>query len=177
MSAVDITILSIVAISTGLGFYWGFIRQVVAVVGLAGGIFAAGRYYASVAEILHPAEGGGLIADENWARIIAFVAIVILVSVALGVVGSALRLLVKLLFIGCIDRALGGLLGFVMSVMLVVAFVVVVTVFPVPGLSEALQTSRVAQQLSGFVPVVLAFLPPEFQQYFALAKLVELGLP
>jgi uncharacterized membrane protein required for colicin V production len=130
-----------------------------------------------VARFLHPAEGGGLVADENWARIIAFVGIVIAVSLVLGVVGSVLRTLAKLLFMGCLDRILGGLLGFVMSILLVVAVVVVVTVFPVPGLSETVGTSQVAQQLSGFVPVVLAFLPPEFQQYFDMAKLVVPGLP
>ena len=177
MNAVDITILSVVAVSTAMGFYWGFIRQVIAVVGLGGGIFVAGRYYADVAEFLHPTEGGGLVADENWARIIAFVGIVIGVSLLLGVVGSVLRLVAKLLFIGCLDRILGGLLGFIMSIMLVVAVIVVVTVFPVPGLSDAVHTSQVAQQLSGFVPVVLAFLPPEFQQYFSLVRLVVPGLP
>jgi membrane protein required for colicin V production len=177
MNAVDITILSIVAISTAVGFYWGFIRMVIAIVGLGGGIFVAGRYYADVAAFLHPVEGGGLVGDENWARIIAFVGIVIAVSVLLGMLGSILRMVAKLLFIGCLDRALGGLLGFIMSVIFVVAVVVVVTVFPVPGVSEAVQTSEVAQQLSGFVPVVLAFLPPEFQQYFELAKLIVQGLP
>ena len=177
MNAVDITILSIVAISTAVGFYWGLIRMVIAIIGLGGGIFVAGRFYADVAASLHPAEGGGLVGDENWARIIAFVAIVIAVSLLLGLLGSILRMVAKLLFIGCLDRALGGLLGFIMSIIFVVAVVVVVTVFPVPGLSDAVQTSQVAQQLSGFVPVVLAFLPPEFQQYSELAKLVVPGLP
>ena len=128
MNAVDITILSIVAISTAVGFYWGLIRMVIAIIGLGGGIFVAGRFYADVAASLHPAEGGGLVGDENWARIIAFVAIVIAVSLLLGLLGSILRMVAKLLFIGCLDRALGGLLGFIMSIIFVVAVVVVVTV-------------------------------------------------
>lgn len=177
MSIVDIIILGIVAFSTAVGFYWGLIRMVIAVIGLGGGIFVAGRYYANVAAFLHPVEGGGLVGDENWARIIAFVGIVIGVSLLLGLLGSILRMVAKLLFIGCLDRALGGLLGFLMSIIVVLAVVVVVTVFPVPVVSDAVQTSAVAQQLSGFVPVVLAFLPPEFQQYFELAKLVVPGLP
>jgi uncharacterized membrane protein required for colicin V production len=177
MNVVDITILGIVAISTAVGFHWGLIRMVIAIVGLGGGIFVAGRYYAGVAAFLHPIEGGGLVGDENWARIIAFVGIVIAVSLLLGMLGSILRVVARLLFIGCLDRALGGLLGFIMSMVFVVAIVVVVTVFPVPGVSDAVQASQVAQQLSGFVPVVLAFLPPEFQQYFELAKLIVPGFP
>ncbi len=164
MNAVDITILASLATSTIAGFFWGLIRQVIALVGLAGGLFLAGRYYADVASALHGADGKGLVADENWANIIAFVGILILFSLLIGVVGSVLRIVARLLFLGWLDRLLGALLGLLVALTLTMAMVVVATVFPVPGLSDGVRDSQVAHWFSGYVPVVLSMLPPEFQQ-------------
>lgn len=174
MNFIDIIILMSLTISVLVGFLWGLIRQVIAVVGLAGGLMLAGRYYADVAVFLHGADGGGLVSDQNWARIIAFVGIVLLFSLLLGAAGSFLRVVAKLLFLGWLDRLLGGLLGLVISLTLMMALVVVATVFPVPGLSEGVRESRVAAMFSGYIPVVLAMLPPEFQQYYEIARQ---GLP
>jgi membrane protein required for colicin V production len=147
------------------------------VVGLVGGVIVAGRYYADVAAFLHGSDGRGLVADENWARIIAFVGIMILVSLLLGAVGSVLRVVARLLFLGWLDRLLGALIGLVISLTLTMAVVVVATVFPVPGLSDAVRESQVARWFSGYIPVVLAMLPPEFHQYYDLARLGVPGLP
>lgn len=177
MNAIDLLILATLVLSVVMGFFWGLIRQVIALVGLAGGLILAGQYYSSVAQFLHGSDGKGLVSDENWARIIAFVGIMILFSLLLGVVGSAIRLVAKLLFLGWLDRLLGALLGLLIALTLTMALVVVATVFPVPGLSDGVRDSQVAKMLSGYIPVVLAMLPPEFHQYYDLARLGVPGLP
>jgi membrane protein required for colicin V production len=169
MNWVDIAIPVIVASSTLMGVFWGLIRQVVSVVGLVGGIFFAGRVYQPIADFLHPEAGGGLVADPNWARIIAFGAVVIGFSLVLGIAGSALRLVANLLFLGWLDHLLGALLGLATSLALVMALLVVATVFPVPNLSEAIKESVVARWLGGFVPLILAMLPPEFGVFRQMA--------
>lgn len=165
MNWVDIAILGSVGASTLMGLFWGLIRQVIAIAGLVGGIFFAGRLYEPIAEFLHGPSGRGVVADFNWARIIAFVLVMVGFSMLLGMAASVLRVAASLLFLGWLDNLLGGLLGLVMSVMLVMALLTVATVFPVYGLSEEIRQSQVAQRLSVFVPVVLAMLPPEFQDF------------
>jgi membrane protein required for colicin V production len=177
MNWVDITIISTLVTSTLTGLFWGLIRQVIAIFGLVGGIMIAGRFYAPVSEFLHGKDGGGLVADANWARIIAFVGIVILFSLALGAAGSVLRVVAKLLFLGWLDHILGALLGFLMAITLVMSMLVVATVFPVPGLSDSVRTSQVAHWFSGYVPVVLSMLPPEFQRYQDIIKLGAPAIP
>jgi uncharacterized membrane protein required for colicin V production len=86
-------------------------------------------------------------------------------SMLLGVVASVLRVAANLLFLSWLDNLLGGLLGLVMSVTLVMALLTVATVFPVSGLYNDVRESQVAQWLSNFVPVVLAMLPSEFQDF------------
>jgi membrane protein required for colicin V production len=170
-------ILASLAASTVMGFFWGLIRQLIAFFGLAGGILVAGRFYSPVAEFLHGPDGGGLIADANWARIIAFVGILVLFSLLLGAVGSVLRVVAKVLFLGWLDHLLGAVLGFLMSLTLLMSMVVAATVFPVPGLSDTVRQSQVASFLTGYVPVVLAMLPPEFQRFTEITRMTQIGLP
>lgn len=174
MNLIDIIILASLSIGVLAGFFWGLIRQVIAVVGLIGGLIVAGKYYADLAAFLHGRDGNGLVADDNWAHIIAFVGILLLVSLAIGVIGSVLRVVARLLFLGWLDRLLGALLGLIIALTLTMALVVVSTVFPVPGLSDSVRDSQVARFFSGYIPVVLSMLPPEFQQYY---DLVRLGIP
>ncbi|MEO8287923.1 MAG: CvpA family protein [Chloroflexota bacterium] len=179
MNWVDITILTSIAAGTSAGFFLGLIRQAIAFFGLAGGVMIAGRFYETVATFLHGSDGRGLVADANWARIIAFVGIMIVFSVVLGLLGSMLRAVLKVLFLGWLDRLLGGLLGFLMAITVTMSTLVVATVFPVPGFSDAVATSQVAHWLSGYVPVVLSMLPPEFQQYYAIMQAIQVmpGIP
>jgi membrane protein required for colicin V production len=162
---VDIAILGLVTSSTLLGLFWGLIRQLISVGGLVGGIFMAGRFYEQAAELLHGSDGGGLVADPNLARITCFAAIVILFSLVLGGIGTVLRMVLNLLFLGWLDNVLGALLGLVTSLALVMALLAVATVFPAPNLSEDIMDSWVAQWLTNFVPVLLPLLPPEFQLF------------
>jgi membrane protein required for colicin V production len=177
MNAIDLIILASLALSLVTGFFWGLIRQVIALVGLVGGLTLAGQYYAGVAGFLHGSDGKGLVTDENWARIIAFVGIMILFSLILGIAGSVLRIVARLLFLGWLDRVLGAILGLLVALTLTMSMVVVATVFPVPGLSDGVRDSQVAQMFSGYIPVVLAMLPQEFHQYYDLARLGVPGLP
>ncbi len=165
MNWVDTAILIIVLASTLLGLFWGLIRQIVSFVGLSGGIAVAGRLYQPVAEFLHPKSGGGLVADPAWANIIAFGGLVIIFSLMLGIVGSLLRRVANLLFLGWLDHVLGAVVGLITSVTLVMVLLVVVTVFPVPNVSEAIKGSVLAHLLGGFTPLVVAMLPPEFGMF------------
>ena len=165
MNWVDIAILCTIVGSTLAGFFWGIIRQAVSIIGLWGGIILAGRLYQPVADLLHGPDGGGIIADASWAKIIAFGLVIIVFSLLLGILGSVLRLVLKLFFLGWVDNVLGALLGFLTSLVFVTSLLVVAIVFPVPNVSEAIKESVLAQWVGGFTPVVLAMLPPEFQTF------------
>src|SRR5690242_21543949 len=100
MNWVDVTIVTAIVVSLLLGLYWGLIRQVAATFGLLAAIWLAGHFYQNVADFLHPPEGGGLIADPNMAKVVAFVGIVIIVSVVIGTISGILRTLFNFIFLG-----------------------------------------------------------------------------
>ena len=59
MITVDLVIITIIVLFTTFGFYWGAIRQLLAVTGLLASIVVASRFAPSVADSLH-----GMIADD-----------------------------------------------------------------------------------------------------------------
>jgi membrane protein required for colicin V production len=169
MNWVDVTILTAVIVSVLLGLYWGLIRQLAATFGLFLSIWLAGRFYQNVADFLHPPEGGGLINDPNMAKIVGFVIVVIGVSLAIGIVSGVIRTMLNLIFLGWLDHLLGAVLGGVQMLLLMEVILIVASVFPVPGLSDAVRDSPVAEAMLRPLSFVLNFLPPEFQ-YIKLLK-------
>ena len=162
MSWVDVTILTALVVSVLLGLYWGLIRQVASTLGLIAAIWLAGQHYQDLAAVLHPPEGGGLIADPNMANIVAFALIAIGVSLAVGVVAGILRTVLNLIFLGWLDHLLGAVLGGVQMLLLIEILLVVATVFPVPDLSDAVRQSTLAGiMLQPLYNVVWGLLPPE----------------
>ncbi|HMA35286.1 MAG TPA: CvpA family protein [Chloroflexia bacterium] len=162
MNWIDVTILTAIITSTVLGVFWGLIRQVAATFGLILAILLAGSFYKNVAGFLHPPTGGGLIGDENMANIVAFVLIVVGVSLGIGIVASTLRTVLGLLFLGWADHLLGSVLGLFQMSLLLAVIIIVATAFPVPGLSDAVRESHLAPFVARPFAFVIDWLPPEF---------------
>ncbi|MGI8588836.1 MAG: CvpA family protein [Chloroflexia bacterium] len=169
---VDVTIVTAVVVSAVLGLYWGLIRQVAATFGLILAIFLAGSQYRNLAGILHQPDGTGLIADENLANILAFVLIVVGVSLAVGTVASVLRTMLGLLFLGWADHLLGAVLGVAQMLLLMAVVIIVADAFPVPNLSDGVQNSTLAPLVARPFSFVVDWLPPEFWQ---VKSFIELG--
>jgi len=163
MNWVDVTILTAVTVSLILGLYWGLIRQLAATFGLILAILLAGRFYEGLAAFLSPPTGGGWIADPALAKVVAFVAIVIGVSVLIGVASGIIRTVLNLIFLGWLDHLLGALLGVVQMLILIEAILIVATVIRVPNLSDAIDNSTVAGLLLRPLSFVVDLLPPEFK--------------
>lgn len=163
MNWVDVTILTAITVSLLLGLYWGLIRQLAATFGLILAILLAGRFYEGLGAILSPPQGGGLIQDPAAAKIVAFVAIVIGVSVLIGIISGIVRTALNLIFLGWLDHLLGALLGVAQMLILMEAILVVATVIRVPNLSDAIDNSAVAGVLLRPLSFVVDLLPPEFQ--------------
>ncbi len=162
MNWVDVTIVTALIVSAGLGLFWGLIRQVASTFGLILAIALAGVYYKGLAGAFHSEDGGGLIADPNVANLLAFVLILVGVSLGIGIIASILRTVLGLLFLGWLDHLLGALLGIAQMVLLMGVITIVATVFPVPGLSDAVRESTLAPLLTRPLAFVVDWLPPEF---------------
>jgi membrane protein required for colicin V production len=159
MNVVDIIVVTLLLAGTVVGLLGGSVREMIALVGLALGLFIAGRSYETLAQWL---SSSGIILSLNWARLAAFAGITLLVWSVLAVAAATVQVFLRAPALGALDKIAGGAIGFVLALGMVTSMLIVTLTFPVPGLTNDAQNSRVAQTLSGFMPVVLALMPPEF---------------
>ena len=106
MNWLDIVLILVLAFFAFLGWKKGLIRAALILVGLVLGVFIAGRLYVLL--------GDGLpISNTTTARIVAFLLIFIAVLAVAVATAFILRKTIAAIKLGCADRALGALLGFV----------------------------------------------------------------
>ncbi|MCL2679006.1 MAG: CvpA family protein [Dehalococcoidia bacterium] len=153
MNWLDIIILIVLAASAIAGLGRGIIRGVVSLVGFILAIFLAGRMHETVAGWLR------FISNENIAKIVAFVLIILVVIIAADLLGKLLRRLISLAMLGWLDRLLGGVLGLFIGAVFWGALLAVWGKFVGAG---SIGGSWLAKLLLDKFPLVLGLLPDSF---------------
>ncbi len=158
MNWLDFTIIIGAIVATGMGFFWGLIRQVVSIFGLFVSIWLAAHFYTVGANIVSP-----FIQDTLARNAAGFLLIALGVSLAIGIAASAAQLAANLLFFGLVDHILGAVLGLFQFLLVTEVVLVGGTVFPTPFLHDAIAGSKIAGiMIQGFSFIVGLF-PPELQ--------------
>lgn len=122
---VDWVILAIVVIATISGFIKGFVRQVTGIAALIIGFILASHGYSKLAPSLRPA-----MANDTWAKLVAFL-LIFLGFIILGwVVGIILSKLMKGPF-KLANIIFGGIFGFLKGALIAAVFVIALLLFPV----------------------------------------------
>lgn len=148
---IDWIILAIVVTTTILGFVKGFVRQAIAIAALIIGFILASHYYFRLAVSLRPA-----MANETWAKLVAFLLIFFAFIVFGWVLGVILSKLMKGPF-KLADIIFGGIFGFVKGALIAAVFVIGLLLFPVKekdlvDSQLAFPSLRIGQGLIQLVP-------------------------
>lgn len=158
MSTLDLFVVGVIALCGLLGIYWGFIRQVLSVVGLIAGLVLANRYGGRAADAI-----SSFVTNDALAQVLGFVFVLLAVSAVVSLLATLLRRFVGLLFLGWLDHLIGGVLGVLQGALVCTVVLVVAAFFSTDLFAGALEKSRVAPQLMRVLgSVVLAFLPAPF---------------
>lgn len=121
--------------------------------GLILGVFFAGSFYVALGDRLP-------ISNATTGRIVAFL-IIFLATVAVAIVATfLLRRTIALVKLGCVDRLLGALFGFLVGA--VICGVLLALAAHLLNANEPIRQSWIASVLLDRVPVVLVLLPDEF---------------
>lgn len=105
----NILILIVLLVGAIVGLCQGALKQVANFIGVMAGIVLAIALYDKFGHYLAAATG----ADESFGCIIAFIIIVIVVPVALGLLASLLTKVVEAVHLGCVNRIIGAAIGMV----------------------------------------------------------------
>ncbi len=158
MSTLDMLVVGVIVLCGLLGIYWGFIRQVLSVVGLVAGLVLAQRYGGRAADAL-----SSFVSNSALAQVLGFVFVLLAVSAAVSLLATLLRRFVGLLFLGWLDHLIGGVLGLLQGALVSTVLLLIAAFFSTELFVGALERSRVAPQLvHALGALVLVFLPAPF---------------
>lgn len=123
---VDLAIVIVVLLSVMAGLSQGFFRSICSLGGLVLGLILAAWNYGFVAAPLV-----SVVHSEQFADVIAFILIAVVVMAIAGLLGVMLSKTLRSIGLGCLDRIAGGIFGFFQGIVLVtVAILATVAFYP-----------------------------------------------
>lgn len=152
MNILDIVLIVALVGSALAGLYIGIIKAALSLVGIIVGVFLAGQFYEPLAELL-------TFMPEDVANIAAFVLILVGVVVVAGLVARLLKLALKMVLLGWVDKVGGAVVGFLAGA--IIWSIILATWVQFFG-SDLVTDSVLAEVLLDKFPLVLALLPEEF---------------
>ena len=160
MNLLDLGILVLLGLVTVRGYFRGLFQELAVLVGVVGGVVAATHTYLRLADLLAP-----WVTDPQYARIIAFAAILVAVYWLTRLVAHFLQRLLYHLYLDFFERLLGA--GFALAKgALLIGFGLMFIGLVLPRDSRLMKESRTAPHLMTFARQTLELLPPDFQQRF-----------
>lgn len=158
MNLLDLGILILLGLVTVRGYYRGLFQELAVLVGVVGGVVAAAHAYLQLAALL-----SRWITDPQYARIIAFAAILVAVYWLTRMVAHFLQRLLYHLYLDFFERLLGA--GFALAKgALLIGFSLMFIGLVLPRDSRLFKESRTAPKLISLSRQSLEMLPPDFKQ-------------
>ena len=153
MNWLDIIIVIALASGTLAGLWQGFVKTLFSLVGLIVGVIMASNFYEALSGKLT------FISNPGIANIVAFAIILLAVMAIAAIIAAVLRAILKAIMLGWADRLAGAVLGFLFGAIFIGGILAGFARFFGEG---AVTESLLAGILLDKVPLVLAFLPREF---------------
>jgi len=156
LNGLDYAILAIVGFGALSGLSRGALRMATSILALVVGIYAASTYYLRAEALAHKY----ISTNPTLGAVIGYVAVFLLVYIAIEYVGGRIIRLAQIIHLNWIDRLVGGVLGASIGAVLGGLAVVALTAVSPPNPS-LLRDSKLAPRVLGYNQVLLAYVPPE----------------
>jgi membrane protein required for colicin V production len=147
VNAVDILILVVLAFTSFAGFRQGFILEVAGILGAVAALGVARLEYVDARTILEQ-----FAARSPWLTIVAYLVVFLVVWGAIIIVARKIRLLVRLMMLGWLDRLGGAVIGLVQGALLVALLLYFARRVPPSGIRHLANHSALA-------PIFLSVMP------------------
>lgn len=162
MNWLDIVIIIIALIGAYVGYKQGLIMTLFTLVGVIIGVVLAGQWQESIAKKLSSS-------GEQWAYILAFAAVLVIVVVIATIAGKLFKGFIKLIMLGWLDSLGGIVLGLFAGALIIAAILASLGSWAEnapswfgSGLVEAIGGSYLAELLIDKFGLLLSLLPGEF---------------
>lgn len=127
MNPFDVVITVIVCFCIIRGAFRGIIREAASIVGVLAGIWAAYTYYPKLASAMTGL--ADLFPSAGYVNIVSFMIIFCVVFAVISAIGVLLKFLLKIVFLGWVDKICGATFGFIKGFMIVSMLLLILTTF------------------------------------------------
>lgn len=168
MNGLDIAVLCIVGFTFVRGIMTGLMQSVSGVIGAIAGFYAGFMYYPALTDFL-----------SEWFKpgpainIISFFVIFCCVLLIISLLGHLIKWIMKIAFLGWVDRMGGGILGLFKGGVIVSVIVIVLTTF-LPSDNSILKKSQLVPYISGFSETMMKMVPKELNKKAFESKMDQL---
>ena len=161
MNFFDIAIIIIVAACLIRGVFKGLTREVSGIIAIVAGFYGAYTYY----PVLMPYFEGWF-AEPFYANILAVFLLFCMIFSVVTILGVLIRKIMKLVFLGWVDRLFGGAFGTLKGVLIVSLIFIVLTTF-LPVNQTFIRESRLSPYLVRVSKVLTVFVSHQLQDDFS----------
>jgi len=120
----DIIVIVILGYCLIRGVFRGLIKELSSIIGVLGGFYAAFTYYMLVAKPLSK-----WITNTGYLNILSFLIIFCGVFIIISILGVIINYLLKIAFLGWLDRILGSVFGAMKGILIVSVLLIAFTAF------------------------------------------------
>jgi membrane protein required for colicin V production len=160
MNAFDIVAGAILAYGLIRGLFRGLVKEVSSIIGVLGGFLVAYHFYGVVAGYLQ-----GVVSSPTYRNLLAFLMIFCAVVVTVNVLAIVIKYLMKIVFLGWLDRLGGVVFGLIKGALIVAVIFLALTAFlpkGTPLIKDSLAAPYVAIVSEKLASVVSSDIKREF---------------
>ena len=167
MNPIDMVIVVVLVYCLIRGIFRGIVKELSSIVGVLGGFYAAYTYYGEAAVFLQR-----WISDTAYLNILSFIAVFGGVLIIVSLLGVLIRFLLKVVFLGWVDKTLGAGFGIIKAVLIVSVLLIPLTTFLSKG-SPVIKNSKLSSYVISISEQMIAVVPDNMKKQFD-AKMKEL---
>ncbi|WP_300667079.1 CvpA family protein [Desulfoluna sp.] len=160
MNPLDITFCIVIAFCLIRGGFRGIVKEASAIIGVFGGFFAAYSYYPLLGQQL-----ARFIDSTAWLNIISFLIIFGVIFAAVSALGVLIKYLLKVVFLGWVDRLCGAGFGLVKGILISAVLLMVFATFLDKG-SPLIRNSKTAPYVTIVSEALSGFTSKDLRQQF-----------
>ena len=157
----DIAIIVLMGYTIIRGIFRGFIREIAGIIGLLAGFYIAYGYYGHLSPLLER-----WISDPAYRDITAFIIVFCATALLIIGLGMLVRLIVKMLLLGVVDRIFGAVFGAVKGALIVSLLLVVLVNFLPAGGADLIARSRLAPAVNAVSGQLVRLIPESARESF-----------
>ncbi len=152
MNFFDLCVLILVGFCLVRGGFKGLVREISGIVGVVAGFYGANTYYPQLIPYID-----SWISSPQLQKLVCFFILFCLILIAVGIVTILIHKLLKIVFLGWVNRAFGVIFGAAKGILITTVLFILITSF-VPNGSNHMAASRTAPYLAQVADALTLFI-------------------